>query len=114
MESTPKQLGEAYTIKWVNSGPPSASVDERTIVQHIYLDAEGGPLIHTPAQIGLDGWGHHAKGWFKAPDGLEKAIEDIVAKERANEETSTQAWLLSAIAFAAVLGLTGLGRRLRT
>ena len=46
-----------YTLTWVNSGPPSMTVKERTIIQHIYLDAELGPIIHTPPQDSLKNWG---------------------------------------------------------
>lgn len=112
MKSPPGDLGEAHTITWVNMGPPSASVEERTIVQHIYLDAEGGPLIHTPDQPGLDNWGDNVKGWFEARPGLEEAIEEIVVTATESEETPTPAWVLPAIAFGAVVGLTSLGRRL--
>lgn len=110
--SPPANLGEAYTITWVNMGPPSATVEERTIVQHIYLDAEGGPLIHTPDQPGLEGWGKGATGWFEAPQVLEEVIEDIVATGSESEDMGIHAWLLPAIAFGAVAGLAGLGRRL--
>ena len=106
-------VGEPYTVSWVNMGPPSLSVPERTIVQLIYLDAEGGPLIHTPDQIGLEGWGDDVIGWFQAPEGIEEAIDDVI--EWAGEsprETAPAPWTLPAIALAAVIGLTGLGRRL--
>lgn len=110
--SPPTDLGDPYTITWVNMGPPSATVEERTIVQHIYLDAERGPLIHTPHQPGLEGWGDSVKGWFEAPQVLEEVIEDIVATASESEETAIHAWLLPAIAFGTIAGLTGLGRRL--
>lgn len=110
--SPPTDLGDPYTITWVNMGPPSATVEERTIVQHIYPDAEGGPLIHTPDQPGLEGWGDSIKGWFEAPQELEEVIEDIVATVAESEETGIHAWLLPAIAFGTIAGLTGLGRRL--
>lgn len=112
MASPPGDLGEAYTITWVNMGPPSTSVEERTIVQHIYLDAEGGPLIHTPDQPGLESWGGNVEGWFEAPQVLEEVIEDIVATASESEETAIHAWLLPAIALGAVAGLTAVGHRL--
>lgn len=63
-------LGPAYTLTWINSGPPADPVEERTIRQILYLHAESGPVIETPSQIGLEGWGPEVIGWFIAPDGL--------------------------------------------
>jgi hypothetical protein len=63
-------VGEPYTLTWINSGPPGAPLEGRTIVQHLYLDAAPGPLIHTPAQRGLEGWGGSVIGWFAAPPGF--------------------------------------------
>lgn len=110
--SPPANLGEAYTITWVNMGPPSATAEERTIVQHIYLDAEGGPLIHTPDQPGLEGWGDGVTGWFEATALLKDTIKEIAAMAKGSEETATPAWLLPVVAFGTVTSLTGLGRRL--
>lgn len=63
-------LGPAYVLTWVNLGPPGEPVENRTIRQTLYLNAEGGPIIETPAQVGLDGWGPGIIGWFRAPDTL--------------------------------------------
>jgi hypothetical protein len=67
-------LGPVYTLTWVNSGPPDAPVAERTIRQFIYPQAENGPVIHTPVQDGLEGWGPDVVGWFEASDGLIHAL----------------------------------------
>ena len=67
-------LGPPYTLTWINSGPPSDSVDKRTIRQTLYLYADNGPVIHTPAQEGLEGWGTNVIGWFTAPDGLRDTL----------------------------------------
>jgi hypothetical protein len=64
------ELGPRYTFTWVNAGPPSLSIEERTIIQYIYLKAAGGPIIHTPPQDSLKEWGSGTIGWFAAPDGL--------------------------------------------
>ena len=63
-------LGPVYTLTWASSGPPGDPVDKRTIRQLLYLHAENGPLIHTPSQIGLEGWGPGVVGWAIAPSGL--------------------------------------------
>ncbi|GEM_PF-1712533 len=63
-------LGPAYTLTWINSGPPGDPVEKRTIRQILYPLAERGPVIETPSQIGLEGWGPDVIGWFIAPDGL--------------------------------------------
>lgn len=69
-------LGPVYTLTWINSGPPGAPIEERTIRQLLYLQAENGPLINTPAQVGLEGWGGDVVGWFMAPEDL---IDTLVA-----------------------------------
>jgi hypothetical protein len=69
-------LGPAYTLIWINSGPPEASIEERSIRQILYPYAENGPLINTPAQVGLVGWGGEVLGWYEAPKGL---IDTLVA-----------------------------------
>lgn len=71
------ELGPGYTLTWINSGPPDASIDERTIRQEIYLEAENGPVIHTPDQESLQGWGPEAIGWFAAPDGLRETLAEL-------------------------------------
>jgi len=112
-ETTPAgDLGEPYTVRWVNMG--GGSLIERSIVQHIYLDAEGGPLIHTPDQVGLEGWGDGVVGWFQAPDGIEDAVHAVMgwAGGPPPETARAAPWALPAIALAAVIGLIGLGRRL--
>jgi hypothetical protein len=63
-------LGPAYTLTWINSGPPEASIEERSIRQILYPYAENGPLINTPAQVGLVGWGGEVLGWYEAPKSL--------------------------------------------
>lgn len=60
-------LPEPVTIAWVNGGPPSLGVVERTIVQHVYLLPDGRVLIETPQQATLAGWGESVLGWFEAP-----------------------------------------------
>jgi hypothetical protein len=74
-------LGQAYTLSWINSGPLDASVEERTIRQLIYPNAENGALIHTPAQPALEGWGPDVIGWFIAPQGLVDALVSLGAQE---------------------------------
>lgn len=76
----PSDPGAAYTLTWVNMGPPGDSVEERTIYQYLFLDAPGGPFIHTPAQIGLDDWGPGAVGWFAANEELAEVIDHVIAR----------------------------------
>jgi hypothetical protein len=75
----PEDLGDAYTITWVNMGPPGDPIEKRTIYQDIYLDAAGGPLIHTPEQMSLEGWGLEVVGWFEAPEELAATIKEVIA-----------------------------------
>ena len=70
-------LGPVYTLTWVNIGPPEKSVEERTIRQLIYMYAENGPLIQTPDQESLQGWGPDAIGWFAAPVELRDTLIEM-------------------------------------
>lgn len=131
LEKPAGDLGPAYTLSWINSGPPDKSVDERTIRQLLYLDAENGPLIHTPAQESLQGWGPGVIGWFAAPSGLRDTLAELgvpVARGTSSgggtftetassttlpdREPAGALWLLGIAAFALVAGLAGaLGAR---
>jgi hypothetical protein len=71
------ELGAAYSLTWVNGGPPGKSQADRTIEQFIYLDAQGGPVIHTPPQDSLEGWGQGVIGWFRAPQGLRDTLAGL-------------------------------------
>ena len=99
------ELGPAYRVSW---GDPAGSSE--VIVQYLYLDTPDGPLIHTPDQIGVDGWGADVIGWFPAPEGLEEAIDEIIAWGQ--PAAPTPAWVLPVIALAVISGLIGLGSHL--
>jgi hypothetical protein len=86
----PENPGPAYTLTWVNMGPPSEPIESRTIHQYVYVDAVGGPLIHTPEQIGLDGWGAEVVGWFEAPEEIGPTIEEVIAWSTSDEATALQ------------------------
>lgn len=85
----PEELGSAYTLTWV-MGPPGDPIELRTIYQYVYLEAAGGTLIHTPEQIGLDGWGANVAGWFEAPEELGPTIEDVIAWSNTEEGVAIQ------------------------
>jgi len=84
-------LGPAYTLTWVNSGPPEDAIEERTIRQILYPYAENGPLIHTPAQVGLVGWGAEVLGWSEAPESLIETLEALGVPAPAPIEADTVA-----------------------
>lgn len=71
------ELGSAYTLTWINSGPPDDPVEERTIIQLLYLQAEKGPVVHNPPQEGLMDWGPGVVGWFLAPDDLADTLASL-------------------------------------
>lgn len=71
------ELGPAYVLSWLNSGPPDEPEAARTIVQEVYLEAETGPLVHTSEQQALSGWGVDVIGWFKAPAGLRDTLAEL-------------------------------------
>lgn len=111
-------LGPSYTLTWINSGPPGASLDERTIRQEIYLEAENGPVIHTPDQEPLQGWGPERIGWFAAPSGLRDTLtklgapisparpfSEILPFERAIDTALSNRDYANTILFMAIVGL---------
>jgi hypothetical protein len=79
IEAPAGELGAAYTLAWVNGGPADKSVEERTIRQVIYPEAENGPVIHTPPQESLQGWGPGVIGWFAASSGLRDTLVKLGA-----------------------------------
>jgi hypothetical protein len=126
LEEPAGKLGPSFTLTWINSGPPGESVDERTMRQVIYLDAENGPVIHTPAQEALRGWGPGVIGWFAAPSGLrdtlaelgapisaassfsEQSLSEIAADTALPErESAGTAWYLGVVGLALGVGLAG-------
>ena len=99
-------LGPAYMLTWINSGPPTDPVANRTIRQLLYFDTSNGPIIHTPDQLGVEGWGDSVKGWFAAPD-LARSLEEMGVPLRSREGASTSK-LLAGLGFTVlVLGLIG-------
>lgn len=67
------ELGNQYVLTWNRGG----SLEEN-IRQFIYLHAEKGPVVHTPAQNGLEGWGSGVVGWFRASDDLADTLASLV------------------------------------
>ncbi len=110
IEQPTGDLGEAYTLTWINSGPPGDSLEKRTMVQYLYLDAKDGPFIHTPAQKSLEGWGAGVIGWFAAPAGLTDTLAALDVPLRAAASPFVVLGI-AGFAFAAVLaGALGLRR----
>lgn len=96
LESPPQDLsdgtlGDEYTVVWVNSGPPALSVADRTIVQYLYPNAAGGPVIHTPLQPSLEGWGGSVIGWFRAPGELQHALSSAAVALEASKKVAGKA-----------------------
>jgi hypothetical protein len=85
----PEEPGPAFTMTWV-MGPPGDPIELRTVHQYVYPDAFGGPLIHTPEQIGLDGWGADVIGWFEAPEEIGPTIEEVIAWSTTEEAVAMQ------------------------
>lgn len=75
-EAPSGQLGPSYIVAWVSEGPPDQSVEERTIRQEVYPDADGGPVVHTPPQPAFNGW-PEGIGWIRASDRLRHTLNDI-------------------------------------
>ena len=68
-----KELGSRYTITW----RLMTDTDETTVIrQDVYPDADGGPLVHTPAgQAIFDGT--TAGGWYGAPIALRDMLGSL-------------------------------------
>lgn len=67
-------LGRRLTLTWVMRGPPELPREERSVIQHVYPEAEGGPLIETPKGQGV--W-EGAVGWYVAPDEFGALLADL-------------------------------------
>ncbi len=102
----PGELGPAYILTWINGGPPALLPEERTITQLLYLDAQGGPLIHTPDQETLANWGPGVTGWFAAPEGLRETLLALGAPVAAAPMRGLNA---GTIGLLLAVGLLGLG-----
>jgi hypothetical protein len=72
-EASTPQLGPRYTITW----RLMTHADETTAIhQDLYLDAEGGPLVHTAAgQPIFDGG--TVGGWYEAPAALRDMLRSL-------------------------------------
>jgi hypothetical protein len=98
------QLGPPRTLTWRVPGLLYG------IRQVIYLEAEDGPLIHTPQQEGLEEWGPGVIGWFKAPDGIVDTLVALGAPLSASEGSGRGNAVLAAIGVA-LLTLVGTALR---
>jgi hypothetical protein len=79
MDGPEEDLGPRYVLTWVRGGFPDESVVERTFHQFIYLQADDGPVIHTPEQEGLVEWGSSVVGWFRASEDLPDTLLSLGA-----------------------------------
>jgi hypothetical protein len=106
--SPPRDLGTGLNLSWVNMGPPHLPKSERTIRQILYLYAEGGPIINTPEQASLDGWGG-VTGWYRADTRLLSVVErlagiDFSAADR--PDPSMQLFLVAVATLAVTATVT--------
>lgn len=70
-------LGQGFTVEWINMGPPDKTVEERTIRQVVYFETEYGAVVYTPEQESLSGWGYDPSGWYEASDELSGTFEAL-------------------------------------
>ena len=104
----PGKLGPAYTLTWVNSGPPGESVASRTITQRLYLDASGGPLIHTPEA--LEGWGPGTVGWFAADVSLRDTLTELGVPVQSSVPAASLGYLVALGIATVLIGGVGVWR----
>jgi hypothetical protein len=103
LATPPPDPGSAHTITWHMFGGD-------VIVQHVYLEAEGGALIHTPDQPAVEAWGTRP-GWRPAPEGLEEAITAVVEWSRGSELPGANgSWALPLTLVVVVAVLVSIGR----
>jgi hypothetical protein len=104
VEEPTGDLGDAYTVQWFQFG------GGEPIVEYIYPDAEGGPLVRTPEQAGL--WTNEMDGWFRASDDAGAQIEEFVATIGAHMGSARPPWILPAFALIVVGALILVGTTL--
>ncbi len=117
VEEAPGDLGTQYAITWISFGPPGLSVEDRTIVQHLFVQSDGSMLIHTPEQASLQGWGEGVIGWFVAPPGLADTLVrmGLPPLEAPTTQASGGIKVLSGLVAAVFAGLAWVvTRRVRT
>ena len=102
-------LVPGYTLTWIRGGFSEEPVVERTFHQFLYLDAEGGPFVHTPVQAGLQDWGGDTFGWYKASEGLPDTLSEMgtplpgsALAAPSSEATTTPFGLLAVLAAFAI------------
>ena len=111
------ELGPRHVLTWIRGGFDGESVEERTFHQNIYLQAEDGPVIHTPEQDGLVDGGSNGVGWFRASDDLPDTLASVRAALPGAGTTGHVAigvpdlGLFGAIALAVLLLLWGVRRK---
>lgn len=74
----PANPGPQYTVAWSITGAPGDLVGRHTIYTHLYPDATGGPMTHTPEQISVEESAPALVGWFRAPDNLKETIQGVI------------------------------------
>lgn len=79
MDEPSGDLGPAYTLTWINSGPPGSPVEQRTYRQLLYPQADAGVLIYIPPQDSLNYRPPEAFGWYTAPDGMLETLAELGA-----------------------------------
>lgn len=94
-------LGPRYTLTWVMLGPPNLPPEERSVVQHVYPSAAGGPLVETPPGQGV--W-EGAVGWYRAP----KELTDLLASAGAPPGSRSSGRGLTSVFAVAVAVLAAL------
>jgi hypothetical protein len=62
----PRNLKDGYRVTWLMSQPPNADPADYTVVQDLYPDVGGGPVVHTHPSAYTGGAG----GWYRAAPGL--------------------------------------------
>lgn len=67
-------LGPRWTVTWIAAGPEIASREDRSTRQHVYPDAAGGPLVHTPDGQGVS---DVSVGWYEAPRALRGTLRTL-------------------------------------
>lgn len=109
MERPPTtRLGQRFTLTWVMRGPPELPPEERSVIQYVYPEAEGGPVIETPG--GQEIW-EGAIGWYSAPEGLRELLADAGLRAQDNREWPRFATV--AVGATVILALTLHGWRRR-
>lgn len=97
------ELGPAYILTWVSEANPGDPNDDYTIQQSLYPHAQGGPVVHTPAQPALDDTSL-TLGWRTVPVEFNDTLRQLgVPIDSVDKTTNGNQQVWAAVAVLAIV-----------